>query len=938
MNTFHLHDHMVNQPKEKRLKVSRACFTCRVKKIKCDGLQPCMQCKARKRPCSFSKDGSVDQTQQSPDINYVHTTCSQQHDVFSPRHSPKPRSSPHLSISSSSAQSIDTATQERTSKEQANLRKTLERLDTLSMMWPGEGKEGRWLVDMNLLFSGVNSSENAPKPPYPPSPVNVNKHLLNLYFRHRHAMLPILPKSIFYRLLEHRDPLITPLLLNSMYCHAAHFAHGSTSEANHYFKHAQLLLDTHYMDTPSLSVVIALCLMSTYESSQQGTEARVSKAKTTMYWDMACHMCHDLKLHKRSSSHNTSTTTPDEIELCKRAYWAVYSLDKLKSIMTARPFLLSSKEVDIDFPIILGDSQSDPQEYEISVCFIEHIKLMRLAEHVFQSGVPDRQTVNIMMRSPDTVQRVLNCDSQLMQWLRNLPSALQWTPPLSFTNCSFTTEEQHDMIPTQPPRNALVAYLHLVFNFLHISLLQSVAFSSLSSSSASFMVQRRLSAVATNLTQLTCAMADQPNCILSFHLAAEAIMAAVRVHIIRCADEKPARARNARYMFQRSLRSLRSILHHRVIDGIQTFAATIEKVLADADASQNTSTNITTTSHNNSNSSNRSNSSSPKFHTLSPIIPRINPMNHSLSPTITVTSPISTSLLTQQEHAMTLDGHRWTSKLNNTMYHPYGLVSPVSSTSSAPLDNIKGLHTNIPSRNEDVMRPHLTQHQHSTDMSTSSITTTMSSPFVSTASFAVTANNTSWRPTMACVMGQSSNPHSTVALKYEECTPRHDDQPTEMYSHIWSRPSPAENTIQPFHSTETHADPSFIDTTDKSTQVSSKSNNNNSHTTVQQPDTNNDTSTAMDTDMYSVWNEAAAAVVQKTHKEEDDENNSTAALLAIQQTRFGLGIYASAQQHHTDVIRQHIPGIKSNSSNRPVLLNHFGQVIVAGPDTSQNTV
>ncbi|CDH54491.1 predicted protein [Lichtheimia corymbifera JMRC:FSU:9682] len=27
----------------KRLKVGRACYTCRAKKIKCDGLRPCMQ-------------------------------------------------------------------------------------------------------------------------------------------------------------------------------------------------------------------------------------------------------------------------------------------------------------------------------------------------------------------------------------------------------------------------------------------------------------------------------------------------------------------------------------------------------------------------------------------------------------------------------------------------------------------------------------------------------------------------------------------------------------------------------------------------------------------------------------------------------------------------------------------------------------------------------
>lgn len=64
MNSLQVHQQKAHQPREKRLKVSRACFTCRVKKIKvsllstpffrhlptkppwfpqCDGVQPCMQ-------------------------------------------------------------------------------------------------------------------------------------------------------------------------------------------------------------------------------------------------------------------------------------------------------------------------------------------------------------------------------------------------------------------------------------------------------------------------------------------------------------------------------------------------------------------------------------------------------------------------------------------------------------------------------------------------------------------------------------------------------------------------------------------------------------------------------------------------------------------------------------------------------------------------------
>ncbi|KAG1146260.1 hypothetical protein G6F36_015050 [Rhizopus arrhizus] len=47
---------LIDDSKQKRLKVGRACHPCRMKKIKCDGKQPCMQCKARRRKCSYLKN------------------------------------------------------------------------------------------------------------------------------------------------------------------------------------------------------------------------------------------------------------------------------------------------------------------------------------------------------------------------------------------------------------------------------------------------------------------------------------------------------------------------------------------------------------------------------------------------------------------------------------------------------------------------------------------------------------------------------------------------------------------------------------------------------------------------------------------------------------------------------------------------------------------
>ncbi|CAO3635844.1 unnamed protein product [Mucor hiemalis] len=856
MNSIHLNDHLVNQPREKRMKVSRACFTCRVKKIKCDGVQPCMQCKARRRPCSFSKDGTVDQTQPSPDLESsvaenAHTGDKRRRPSLS--QSPKLEPSPSITL----YQTPSTSTQVAKAKEQEELRKSSQQLDKLSMMWPGEGKEGRWLVDINLLFNGAEENY-IQKPSQQEQSPNINPSLLNSFFRHRYTTFPIFPKSMFYGLLERGDSLINNLLLHSMYCNAAHFSHEYAPEADNYYKQAQMLLDT-YVDTPSLGTVIALCLLSTYESNRHGTGPHAGKNRSRLYGDMAFRMCLDLKLHKRYSFHN-SDATPDDNELRKRAYWACYCLDKMQSLVTGRPLLLSSKGIDIDFPMVLRSD--DPSEYEINTCFVEHIKLMQICERVLQLEIPNRQ--NNLMRSTENEQTVLELDGQLLYWLRSLPQQLQWTP----------LDTERDVIPTQPPSNALVAQLNLIYNFVEISLLQPHASTSLSSSPATLVIQQRCATVATNITQLTCAMADQPNFIMSFTLVAEAIMAAVRVHIMDCADEKMAIARHARFMFQRSLRSLRSILHHRVIDRIQEFTTTIERALADADTG-------------NSNSRN----SSPKLHVLSPVIPRT-PGN----------------VLHQEHNGANLD-ERWATRFNNTSnMYPYGLISPASSTASAPVEK-----SNM-TRDEELIRPHSSLANTLYNATTNTMysrTSTSSSSFVPPSS-----TPSSWRSPV--LSSQQLSPAKNFGRP-----PTSTAEQMEMYSNIWSRSNPTSNDVFSSNSND-QFDTSFLGTRpQRSSNDTMKEEAAYSQTTTTTTNTMN-----ADAELYSIWDQQA-----EKNADRPEEEQAAPIMFTPQQTgRYGLGVYASAQQHHTDVIRQHMPNMKSSNLNRPVLLNHHGQVVVVPSD------
>jgi hypothetical protein len=788
---------------------------------------------ARRRPCSFSKDGVENQTQISPDNRPVPPSNDEERPTKQRRLTPPSVASPFIHeeiIVPTISFQLDTRIAEQRAQEQDTLRKVSQQLDKLSMMWPGEGKEdGSWVVDADLLFR----REPIISPWTHPFPEKMNPNLLNLYFRYRYTIFPVLPKTTFYRLLERRDSFITPLLLNSIYCNAAHFSNDEAADASVYFKKAQDLLDAH-LDTPSLSTVVALCLMSTYEPNRYSIGPHVSKSKRRLYCDMALRMCYDLNLHRRSQD---ETATLEDIELRKRVYWICYCLDKVESLISGRPVLMYSRDIEIDFPIVLRSD--DTTEYEITICLVEHIKLMQLAERALQLDFPDRRHI---INTPQNEQMVIDLEKQLQYWLRGLPSHLQWTP---------LANDRDNNVPTQPPANALVAHLHLVYNITELHVLQPYL----------SIFQPRCASVATNITQLTCAMADQPNFILSFSLIADGIIAAVRTHIMSCADEKLNTARHARFMFQRSLRSLRSILHHRVNSTIEYFASTLEQVLASAD---------------NGNSRN----SSPKLHVLSPIIPRTAPSSfpESLNP-----------FANEDRWTNNNNNNNNTTLMRNSNLYSYGLVSPASSTASAPLD--KPVVTDT--REDEFARPITTTHSVYPSNNQNPL-----NPIVNNDAFSVTRTNNGFAvPPTSTDTWKPNNIVSNQQMVQPQEQEDRQQETQDIYTSVWGSRS---DTIF----SADMMDSSFVDT--KQGQVS------------KEEDRGIHRSFTLD-NSYALWN-------NKKSQEEEEK----ASIIIPPQQRYGLGVYASAQQHHTDVIRQHIPELKSSHpSVRPVLLTHHGQVVVA---------
>ncbi|KAF7726931.1 hypothetical protein EC973_008226 [Apophysomyces ossiformis] len=272
-------------------------------------------------------------------------------------------------------------------------------------------------------------------------------------------------------------------------------------------------------------------------------------------------MSMDLGLHKRQCQDVDDTKFID-LELQKRVFWACYCLDKMQSMCSGRPWMLHDRDIDLDLPLLQpGD---DLEEHGILEGFVACIKLMRLSERIL---LPESiYAPRPILQTQRDEQMSLQHDNELLHWLRTLPSHLQWTP--------YPT--QSGMVLTQPPVNAMVAHIHLVYNAIELHVVRPYM--------SAKTVHQRCFAIATNITQLSCALAEQTNFILSYQFAAHAITAAVRVHAVDCGNEDLSFARHSRLMFQRSLRSLKSLFQHRNIAGIDQFATAMEWVISLADA------------------------------------------------------------------------------------------------------------------------------------------------------------------------------------------------------------------------------------------------------------------------------------------------------------------------------------------------------------------
>ncbi|KAI8090284.1 fungal-specific transcription factor domain-containing protein [Gilbertella persicaria] len=511
-----------------------------------------MQCKARKRQCTFSKDGAME-------IQAENDSTEQQHSPSSTNSRP-PSPAP-----------------KKIQRDQKQMNAAIQVLNRLNKAWPGEGKEGKWELDQNKLRHDMYNLEPADNEINNSSLLparSTQQRLVQLYYKHCYSIFPIVPKRLFLKQFESpiktNNPLPSPLLLLVMFAHAAH-QNKEQEEADGYFRLARTALLDDYVDKPSLSTVISLVLMCLYESEDN--------VNPTMYSALAYQMCLDLELIRNYNGNIES----DLKELRKRVCWGCYILDKLMHIQSGQPWFLRSKDIELDMPLLLpGD---DVTEHGILESFVSAIRLLQIAERVLQ---PEslHQVGQPIIRTHTHDQMSFDSKNELLQWLRSLPSHLQWTPSFSTTYAPTTSTH------TSAPANGMVAHIHLLYNYIELCVLKPYATSTVKS------IHARSAAVASNLTRIVSCLAENSSWILNHSFTVNGLFESIKIHLRDCACENMNLARHARFMFQQSMHTLKSFLSEakteQVTYRIVQFVTRLDQAINEADTNSMFSDDIMT--------------------------------------------------------------------------------------------------------------------------------------------------------------------------------------------------------------------------------------------------------------------------------------------------------------------------------------------------------
>lgn len=254
------------------------------------------------------------------------------------------------------------------------------------------------------------------------------ENLLALYFSWNHPFYVVLSRECFYKdFSAGRDKYCSPLLVNAICAYACHLTDdpaGRTDPSNfrtagdHFFEEARNLLFED--ETPSLTTVQALCVMSMREPSTGRDTSGYS------YISRCMRMCIELGLHLSNSTSSVLCLTPSEIEVRKVTFWGCFTVDSVWSICTGRIAGLPRAAITLDKPTL--EELSNPLDTPSGPSRTQPVLTTRMFLHELTTLSELVNDNNYMFFAPKerlTSTRLMDCYDKYQKWYERLPLALQ---------------------------------------------------------------------------------------------------------------------------------------------------------------------------------------------------------------------------------------------------------------------------------------------------------------------------------------------------------------------------------------------------------------------------------------------------------------------------------------------------------------------------------
>ncbi|CAB4400447.1 hypothetical protein RhiirA1_410105 [Rhizophagus irregularis] len=409
----------------KRLKVTRACESCRRRKVKCDGgsggsQTPCSSCRKLKIDCIFSN-------------------------MAMKRTAPK------------------------TEQEQMDerLQRSENLLNKLDEEDSKQGRKGRMLKngdsdpppELSVLTEPPLPYHQIPSNDYTPSPELAN-HLINLYFIHVHPYIPILHKASFLRRFGDKSNPLSPLLVYSVFALGAKYSDDVNVRLDPmkpetagliYYNRAKDLLDD-FLDTPRLSTVQAQILILKF---QEGIRRSGFFFRSWLYFGVIIRMAQDLGLNKNFDKWNLHISREDMI--CRKRVWQIcFLFDQFMSGAQGRDVVISLSNTDIELPH--KDDYDDEQEFQVQTEFVHLVRLTKILASVMSVIAPAGAGAPLQAWSANPKLQIL--DNALEAWLHALPPKLR---------CQQEIEASPNSLP-QTPSSHFAGFINILYHTVVILL------------------------------------------------------------------------------------------------------------------------------------------------------------------------------------------------------------------------------------------------------------------------------------------------------------------------------------------------------------------------------------------------------------------------------------------------------------------------------------